>query len=92
MLTRLKVLTVLLCIDLQSEWQHKNKHLGGYRALYYSLLLYSILNIAIIAKCILLKFAPIMSAFCSLLLYLPIFIKHILAKLMHPILNAHVST
>ena len=76
MLTRLKVLTVLLFIDLQSEYQHKNKHLGGYHALYYSLLLYSILNIAIIAKHILLKFAPIMSAFCSLFLYLPIFIKH----------------
>ena len=56
----------------------------GYPPLYHFILLYLILSITIVTnKHILLKFAPIMPAFCSLLL--PSYYSIILpAKLMHP--------
>ena len=40
----------------------------GCPAFYHSILLYCILSMAIVAKCILPEFAPIIPAFCSLLL------------------------
>ena len=40
----------------------------GCPVVYHSVLLYFILSMAVVAKCILLEFAPIMPAFCSLLL------------------------
>ena len=58
----------------------------GCPALYHSILLYYILSMAIVAitKCILLEFAPIMPAFCSLLLPSYIFLKIMPAKSAHP--------
>ena len=57
----------------------------GYPALYHSILLYFILSIAIVTiiKRILLGLAPIMPAFCSLLL-LSYYSSNFPAKLMHP--------
>ena len=72
---RLNVLTVLLEYNDLSEWQHKDIW-DGYPALYYTLLVHFILSLAIVAnyKSILLGFATIMPAFCSLCFCLSIFL------------------
>ena len=61
------LIVLLEYIDLfQSEWQHETNIWEGYPAIYHSILLHFILSIGIITnyKHILLKFAPIMPAFC----------------------------
>ena len=77
-LTRPSVLTVLLEYTNLSG-NVKQTFRKGYPALYYSILLYFILSIGIVAKCILLEFVPITHAIILLLLS-----KFIVAKLVHP--------
>ena len=65
-LARPNMVTVLLEYNnlIQSEWKHKTKVLEGNPALYHTVLLYSIVRIAM---CIFLESVPIMSAFYSVL-------------------------
>ena len=63
----------------------------GCPTLYHSILLYYILSMATVAnKCILLEFAPIMPAFCSLLLP-SIFSKNYAGKIGASLLSIHMT-
>ena len=86
MLTKPNVLIVLLeYIDLFNPSDDMKQSDGrGCPALYHSILQYFILSMAILAQHILLKFAPIMPAFCSFAFaFLRIFLKIMPVKSVH---------